>query len=156
VHHTHLTGLQRQLLLWAGVLVVALGLLAMHHMSRNHIAADPFAGSHAHAKSQSVGEHLTQAAAVGTVDHPQLQPTGSTSHHSDDAGETCPGCAAHQAMSLTCLVALTLLAVSVLQRAPLGGPGLLVRPLFRAVLGDRGTWRARPPLTLMEISVSRT
>jgi hypothetical protein len=156
VHHPRPTGLQRQLLLWAGVLAVALGLLAMHHMSRNHVVADPFAGSQGHVHSELAGDNGYPAAAVLAVDNLQPHPAGSTSHHSGETGDTCPGCGAHQAMSLTCLVALTLLAVSALRRLPLQRLGVLVRPVFRAVLSRRGTWRTRPALTLMEISVSRT
>ena len=155
MHRPRLTGLQRPRLLWVSVLAVALGLVAMHHMSRNHVAAEPFSGGHSHVTSEPAGDHRALAAPLGTADHPHLQPTGSTSHHTSEAGETCPGCAAHQ-VALACLAALTLLAVSALSRSPLLGPGFLVRPVFRAALGRRGTWRARPPLTVMEISVSRT
>jgi hypothetical protein len=156
VHRPRLTGLRRQLLLWAGVLAVALGLLAMHHMSRNHVVADPFAGSQGQVHSEPAGDHGHPAAAVLAVDNLQPHPAGSTSQHSSEIGDTCPGCGAHQAMSLTCLVALALVAVSALRRLPQRGLGVLVRPVFRAVLSRRGTWRARPALTLMEISVSRT
>jgi hypothetical protein len=55
-------------------------------------------------------------------------------------------------MALTCLVALTLLAVGWLLR----WPGLLARHLARTVPNDRSSLWSRPPLTLMELSVSRT
>jgi hypothetical protein len=158
VRESRLSGLQRQLLLWAGVLAVALSLLAMHQMSANHTAADPRppASVHLHADSGPAGGHVDTAARSGAADHTHLQIAGSTDHHPAPAGDTCPGCREHQAMALTCLVALTLLAVGWLLRRPVRWPGLLARHLARAALNDRrNRWR-RPPLNLMELSISRT
>ena len=153
-----LRGLQRQLLLWAGVLAVALRLLAMHQMSGNHTAADPMppVGVYLDADSGPAGGHVDPAARSGAADHTHLQIAGSTDHHSAPAGDACPGCGEHQAMALTCLVALTLLAVGWLLHGPVRWPGLLARPLARAALNDRSNRWSRPPMTLMELSVSRT
>ena len=147
-----LSDLQRQLLLWAGVLAVALSLLAMHQMSWNHTAADPMppAGVHLDADTGPAGGHVDTVQS-GTADHAHLQIAGSTDHHSAPAGDACPGCAAHQAMALTCLVALTLLAVGWLLRGPVRWPVLLARPLARAALNDRSNRWSRPSLTLMEL-----
>ena len=151
-----LSGLQRQLLLWAGVLAVALSLLAMHQMSGNHIAADPMppAGVHLDADTGPAGGHVDTVQS-GTADHTHLQIAGSV-HDPAPAGDACPGCGAHQAMALTCLVALILLAAGWLLRGPVRWPGLLARHLNRTVLTDRSNRWSRPPITLMELSVSRT
>ena len=108
-----LSGLQRQLLLWAGVLAVALSLLAMHQMSGNHIAAGPMppTGVHLDADSGPAGQ-INTTARSGTADHTHLQIAGSV-HDPAPAGDDCPGCGEHQAMAMTCLVALILLAVVV-------------------------------------------
>lgn len=156
MYRTRPWSLQQQLLLWASVVAVALGLLAMHHMSRNHVAADPLASSHPQAEILPLVGPVDPIAGSDTANHAQLQPTGSNKHHPAEAGDACPGCAAHSAMMLTCLAALTLMAVGWLLRTPLRGPGLLIRPLFRAVLSDQCCRRRPPTLSLMELSVSRT
>ena len=152
-----LSNLQRQLLLWAGVLAVALSLLAMHQMSGTHIAADPKppTGVHLDAHSGPAVGHVHTAARSGAADHTHLQIAGSV-HDPAPADDGCPGCGEHQAMAMTCLVALILLAVGWLLRGPVRWPGLLARQLTRTVLTDRSTRWSRPPMTLMELSVSRT
>jgi hypothetical protein len=145
------------MLLWASVLAVALSLLAMHQMSGNHIAADPMppTGVHLHADSGPAAGHVDPAGRSRTADHTHLQIAGSV-HDPAPADDDCPGCGEHQAMVLTCLVALILLAVGWLLRRPGRWPGLLARHLVRTVLTDRINRWSRPPITLMELSVSRT
>jgi hypothetical protein len=151
--------LQRPLLLWTGVVAVALSLLAMHQMSVNHTAADPKppAVSSVSADRHAAGpahSHAESAAVAHT-------PAGTVQVAAGDRSltaleDSCPGCAEHHSMALTCLVALTLLAVAWLLRVPVRWPGLLARRPMRALLQ---TWRSRwipPPLSLVELSISRT
>lgn len=150
--------LQRPLLLWTGVVAVALSLLAMHQMSVNHTAAgpQPFAVSSISADRHAVGPAHNHSESA-TINH---TPAGTVRVAAVDRSLTalddaCPGCAEH-AMALTCLVALTLLAVSWLLRGPVQWPGLLARRPRRALL-QAWRWRWRPPsLNLVELSISRT
>ena len=145
--------LRQQLLLWVGVVAVALSLLAMHQLSLNHTAASPrpvlessgstsgsVAGDHAHDDQQLLpgADHPADLAVVGTT--------------SEDA---CPGCAQHHMMVLTCLAALILLATGWLLRGPPAGHRIRVTPLVHCVSTTVTRWRP-PPLTWIELSVSRT
>ncbi|MDN5803867.1 MAG: hypothetical protein L0H26_04650, partial [Microlunatus sp.] len=68
----------------------------------------------------------------------------------------CPGCAGHSAMALTCLAALILLAAGLLLPRPTTGRGILLpRPKPLTVL-NLPTRCKPPPLSLVELSVSRT
>lgn len=142
-------GAQRQLL-FAGVFAVALSLLAMHQLSMNHHAADPTGtGMHASASFGHIDRH--DVAAVDG-DHTHLGPLVVDGHPWHDKGG-CPGCSEH-AMALTCLAALTLLAVGWLLRRPTEWRGLRLAQVVPRLRPSRG-WM-RQPLTLVELSVSRT
>ena len=143
--------LQRQLLLWAGVVVVALSLLAMHQLSINHTAAAPAAGS-----SVVTREHIDQGKhhAAVTDDHAHLA-TPALDHQPAPAHGGCPGCAEHQAMALTCLAALVLLAIDWALRTPIPWRGLRLPLLRPRTLPPSPRWRP-PPFTLVELSISRT
>ena len=152
------------MLLWVGVVVVALSLLAMHQLSTSHTAAgattpvvaspDPLGGhtaedvasfDHAHSSDHGHG-----------IDPLYVGGAGLGSGPSTPVGNECPGCGEHQAMALTCLVALISLALGWLLAGPVRWPGLLPRQLVRGLLQDaRHRWR-RPSLRLVELSISRT
>lgn len=146
--------LRQQLLLWVGVVAVALSLLAMHQLSLNHTAASPLpvlessgsttgsvAGDHAHD-----GQHLLPGA-----DHPA---TAAVDGEISDHG--CPGCAQHHMMVLTCLAALILLVTGWLLRRPPAAHRIRVTPLVRCPLATAVLQWKPPPLTWIELSVSRT
>jgi Family of unknown function (DUF6153) len=145
-------GAQRQqLLLWAAVLAVALSLLAMHQLSINHTAADPAAGSSALTLGHA-DQDKHHAAVTGDHAHavaPGLDQRPAPAH------DGCPGCAEHQAMALTCLAALVLLAVGWALRVPALGRGVLLPRVRPRPLPPGRRWR-RTPFTLMELSISRT
>jgi hypothetical protein len=145
-----------RLIRWLAVLVVGFSLLAMHQLSGNHTAADPttshqsttvtVAGSHHHAAGYPVD---------AGADHAHLLPTlGEADPATGDGG--CPGCAGHSAMALTCMAALILLAAGLLLPRPTAGRGVFqprLRPLTVPNLRNRCK---PPPLSLVELSVSRT
>ena len=151
------------MLLWVGVAVVAVSLLAMHQSSASHTAAGPITPNVA--SSDGPGSHT--AADIGSSDHMP----GSDSHSVDQSyaggavfgggpstpiDSDCPGCGAHQTMALTCLVALTSLAVGWLLARPTRWRRLLPRYSVRGFPQDvRCLWQ-RPPSSLVELSISRT
>lgn len=162
---TGTAALRLQVLLWVGVVAVSLSLLAMHQLSLNHTAASPLpavesvgvvegSGSsrsivddrHGHAGQHGhVGQHLLSGA-----DHPaEAAGVGTGSH------DACPGCAQHHVMVLTCLVALVLLATGWLLRGPPVGRTIGVAQLLHRLHVAVPRWRP-PPLTWIELSVSRT
>jgi hypothetical protein len=146
--------LRQKLLLWVGVVAVTLSLLAMHQLSLNHTAASPrsvlessgsttgsIAGDHAHD-----GQHLLPGA-----DHPaELAVAGTTSE------DACRGCAQHHMMVLTCLAALILLVTGWLLRRPPAAHRIRVTPLVRCPLATAVLQWKPPPLSWIELSVSRT
>jgi hypothetical protein len=145
-----------RLILWLAVLVVGLSLLAMHQLSGNHTAAGP-ASSHQSVTVTVDGSshHAAGHASETGADHAHLLPiTGAGLPASEQGG--CPDCAGHSAMALTCLAALILLAARLLLPRPGAGRGILQprrQPL--AVLSHLSRCRPRP-LSLVELSVSRT
>jgi hypothetical protein len=144
--------LRQQLLLWVGVVAVALSLLAMHQLSLNHTAASPLAVADAAGPGRSVAdghEHAGQHLAPG-AEHPAEPVVEGTVSH-----DGCPGCAQHQAMMVTCLVALILLATGWLLRGPSAGRIVRVAPLVHRLILAVPRWRP-PPRTWIELSVSRT
>ena len=157
-----LNDLQRQLLLWAGVVTVALSLLAMHQLSGGHTAADPMPPTAT--QPDRLGGHTTAYVASSdhahSADHARSQlRAGATTLKSESSApidDGCPGCAEHQAMALTCLIALTLLAVGWLLAGPVRWPGLVPRPRAQTLSQDRWRRRHPPALRLVELSVSRT
>lgn len=153
-----LRGLQRQLLLWAGVVAVALSLLAMHQLSGNHTAAgapppvSQVSGAGGHAPA-----HIDDAGQLHGGDHPHAATSLTAAADGLPApGYACPDCGGHQAMMLTCLAALALLAVGLSLTRPARWPGRLPR---RWRWTQPAAWRLRrhpPPLSLVELSISRT
>jgi hypothetical protein len=140
-----------RLLLWLSAVLVALSVVAMHQLSSNHTAAQPTAAVVVASVNESVG-HLGDAVAA---DHAHWLLAEITGHPSTEEG-ACPNCGAHSAMALTCLAALILLAAGWLLRGPvewrrLRLPRIALPPSH---LYCR-SWRP-PPLTLAELSVSRT
>lgn len=145
--------LRQQLLLWAAVVVVALGLLAMHQLSLNHTAAGSAAGSAAAAVAAHPEQHghSDSGPAADGHAHPALVAVGD---HPSSGADTCPGCADH-VMALTCLAALALLAVGWALRRPVVWRGVRLPRLVWRPLPPDPRWR-RAPLTLVELAVSRT
>jgi hypothetical protein len=141
-----------RLTLWLAVLVVGLSLLTMHQLSGNHTAA-----SHPSATVTTAGSghHAAGHPSETGADHAHLLPITGAAHPASEQGG-CPGCAGHSAMALTCLAALILLAAGLLLPRPRTGRGVLqpyLQPLTVPVLRNR---RKPPPLSLVELSVSRT
>jgi hypothetical protein len=145
-----------RLILWLAVLVVGLALLAMHQLSGNHTAADPASGHESATVTTAGSSHHADGDPSDTgAGHAHLLPaTGAGLPASSQGG--CPDCAGHSAMALTCLAALVLLAAGLLLPRPRTGRGILqprLQPL--TVLSHR--YRVKPPpLSLVELSVSRT
>ena len=148
------TSIARQQLLWgAGVVVITLSLLIMHQLSLNHTAADPTADG---MQVSSIGStHLDHHDRVAIEDdHTHLLPLVADGQPAHDNG-ACLACNGDHAMVLTCLVALILLAVGWLLRRPAEWRGVRLPHVVPLLLGpDQG--RMPPPLTLVELSVSRT
>ena len=145
-----------RLILWLAVLVVGLALLAMHQLSGNHTAADP-ASSHDPATLTAAGSshHAAGHPSETGADHAHLLPMADAGHPASEQGG-CPGCAGHSTMALTCLAALILLTAGLLLPRPTGGRGILQprpTPLTISTLRNRCK---PPPLSLVELSVSRT
>jgi hypothetical protein len=152
-------------LLWAGVALVAVSLLAMHQLSASHTAAgattrvvaapdrpgghtaaDLVSSSHAHGTDQ--GHGVDQSSYVGGA--------GLGGGPSALVDSACPGCGEHQVMALTCLIVLTSLAVGWLLAGPVQWPGLLPRRRVHRLAQDvRRGWR-RLPFRLVELSICRT
>ena len=152
----HAGVVRSRLILWLGVLVVGFSLLAMHQLSGNHTAADP-ASSHQSATVTTAGSghHAAGHASETGADHAHLLPMAGEEHPASEQGG-CPGCAGHSAMALTCLAALILLAVGLLLPRPIAGRGILLpRPTPLTVLNLRNRCKP-PPLSLVELSISRT
>ena len=92
----------------------------------------------------------------GAADHAHVSSPVGDGHPSLEE-EACPGCAGHQAMALTCLAALILLGLGWLLRGPIEWRGVrLRRILLLAVESEPLTTWVRLPLSLTELSVSRT
>jgi hypothetical protein len=150
------------LLLWAGVALVAVSLLAMHQLSASHTAAG---ATTVVAAPDRLGGYA--AADLGSSDHAPSSDRGHGKDQSSVGGAglgggpsapvdgACPGCGEHQAMALTCLVALTSLAVGWLLAGPVQWPGLLARHRVRRLPQDLRRWR-RLPFSLVELSICRT
>ena len=153
---TPVTGRRQQLLLLAVVVALTLSLLAMHQLSVNHTAAQPTT--------------QTAAAIVGSPerhDHQvdQLQHSGDLPGHAAQpvpgqqqttgVGDGCAGCPEHHVMALTCLAALILLALGWALRPPTAWRGVLLPRLPTAPRPLSPRW-GREPLSLLELSVSRT
>jgi hypothetical protein len=160
-----LKGLQWQLLLWAGIAVVAVSLLAMHQLSASHtaagvttpvVAASDRPGGHNEADLGSSGHAHSSDHSHDADQSPYVAGAGLGGGPFAPVDSACPGCGEHQAMALTCLVALTSLAVGWLLAGPVQWPGLLPRYRLRRLPQDvRRRWR-RLPFSLVELSVSRT
>lgn len=153
---TPVASLQQQLLRWAAAVALTLSLLAMHQLSLNHTAAQPntpaaavSVGSperHDHRVDQP--EHLGDTAGHAAQIVPAQQPA--------PGGEDgCPGCSEHHVMALTCLAALILLALGWALRRPTAWRGVLLPRLLTAPRPLSPPWW-REPLSLLELSVSRT
>ena len=145
-----------RLILWLAVLVVGLALLAMHQLSGNLTAADP-ASSHQSATVTTAGSdhHAAGDPSETGTSHAHLLPATGTGDPAFGQGG-CPDCAGHSAMALTCLAALILLAAGLLLPRPRTGRGIRQprqQPL--AILNCRHRLKP-PPLSLVELSVSRT
>ncbi|HEU4545604.1 MAG TPA: hypothetical protein VFR88_04860 [Microlunatus sp.] len=152
-----LTGAARpRMILWLAVLVVGLSLLAMHQLSSNHTAADP-TSTHDTASLTTADSHHHAAghASVTGAGHAHLLPMAGEEHPGSEQGG-CPGCAGHSAMALTCLAALILLAAGLLLRGPSGGREILQRRPTPLTVPNSRNGRRPPPLSLVELSVSRT
>lgn len=147
---------RRQLLLWAAMVVVALSLLAMHQLSGNHVAADPTPSTAAHLGAASA-QGATFAHQTWGTGHGHARPTAAAVDRSAPMDAGCHACGGgHQAMALTCLAALALLVAG----WPLRGPQRrrdLISSLRVPISPSRLLRRwARPPLSLVQLSVSRT
>jgi len=145
-----------RLILWLTVLVVGLGMLAMHQLSGNHTAADPSSSYQSSAVTGDGSRHHAAGHGVEAwTDHAHLLPmAGDGDPTSGDGG--CPDCAGHSVMTSTCLAALILLAAGLLLPGPRAGRGIVqprLQPL--AVLSHRNRCKP-PPISLVELSVSRT
>ena len=145
-----------RLILWLAVLVVGLALLAMHQLSGNHTAADP-TFSHESATLTAAGSSHPAAGhrSETGADHAHLRPiTGAGLPASEQGG--CPDCAGHSAMALTCLAALILLTAGILMPRPRAGRGILQPRLQPLTVPSHRNRCKPPPLSLVELSVSRT
>lgn len=148
-------GLRRRLLLWAAVVGLAGGLLAMGQLSFNHTAARSI--THAVAVTADLGEHHDHT----TAEHgPAPDPAGAAAQRtvghlplSEEAG--CSGCAEHHGMALTCLGALILLTMGWALPLPAVWRGVLLPWILLAALPRFPLWR-RPSLSLVQLSISRT
>jgi hypothetical protein len=150
------TGAARpRLILWLAVLVVGLSLLAMHQLSGNHTAADP-TSTHGTANLTTAHSHHHAAGHASDTgpDHAHLPVTAEAHPGSEQGG--CPDCAGHSAMALTCLAALILLAAGLLLPSPTGGRGILQRRATPLTVPNLRSPSKPPPLSLVELSVSRT
>lgn len=142
---------RQQLLLWAGIVVVALSLLALHQLSLNHTVADPRASHTSVAAASHLDHHELGGSEVG--DHAHLVAT--VDQHPSSTDEGCPGCAGHHVMALTCLAALILVAVGWALSGPIEWRGLRLRPLLQWQVSGPPPWRP-PMVSLVELSISRT
>ncbi len=142
---------RQQLLLWAGIVAVTLGLLAMHQLSLNHSIVDPTAGHVAVAAPAHLDQHKSDDNQVGGQAHPMA--TIDQVPRSGDSG--CPGCADHHTVALTCLAALILVALGWALSGPHEWRGFRLRPLFLRTLPETPRWTPLP-LSLAELSISRT
>ena len=152
-----LTGAARpRLILWFAVLVVGLSLLAMHQLSGNHTAAEPTT-THDTASLTTADSHHHAAghASDPGAGHAHLLPMAAEEHPGSEQGG-CPDCAGHSVMALTCLAALVLLAAGMLLPRPTRGRGILQRRLTPLTVANLRNRCKPPPLSLVELSVSRT
>ena len=139
-------------ILWLAVLVVGLSLLAMHQLSSNHTAASHESATVTTAGS---GHHAAGHPSETGADHAHLLPTTGEEHPASEQGG-CPGCAGHSAMALTCLAALILLAAGLLLPRPSAGRGILQPRQTPLTVPKLRHHFKPPPLSLVELSVSRT
>jgi hypothetical protein len=145
-----------RLLLLAAVVAVALSMLAMHQLSSNHTAADPTAVTVAQLTAHNRGMAIDGHGHGGAYDYAHLSSLIGDGNPSLTE-EPCPGCASHQAMAMTCLAALILIAVSWLLRAPTEWRGVRLRRVQLLPVQPEPSTRWVPsPLTLTELSVSRS
>jgi hypothetical protein len=146
-----------RLLLGVGVIVVALGVLGMHQLSRGHTLVTPTA--------PSAGAQPRASASMDGSDTPESQLRAAfdvqapSVGHDDEGGhkqQPClAGCQDHPLMLMACVLALTLLVLA-WRLAP---PTLRDLPWFRArhlQVRIPLAGRRPPALTLTELSVRRT
>lgn len=145
-HTAPKVALRRRLLLWCSVLAVVMGLLTMHQLSVNHTAAQAINRAHG-TSAETAHEHagMSQAAIVEK----------SASANIDGACADCGD--QHHSMALTCLMILSLVAISLLAR--------FVRTHVTIRVSRAQTYRSLPlrstqyrprARSLIELSVSRT
>jgi hypothetical protein len=138
------------------VLAVGLSLLAMHQLSGNHTAANSrISHQSVTVQAGNLRHHAAGHAVEAGTDHAHLVPMA------DEGGPTsgdggCPDCAGHSAMALTCLAALSLLATGLLLPPPRTGRGILQPRLQPLAVLSHPNHRKPPPISLVELSVSRT
>ena len=102
------------------------------------------------------GTHAVFDVAMSTgADHAHLLPTTGEEHPASEQGG-CPDCTGHSAMALTCLAALILLAAGLLLPRPSAGRGILQPRLTSLTVPQLRHHFKPPPLSLVELSVSRT
>lgn len=144
-----------RLTLWLAVLVVGLSLLAMHQLSGNHTAASSHQSPTVTVTANGSRHHRAGHAVELSTDHAHLLPIAGEGFPAPHQGG-CPDCAGHSAMALTCLAALILLTASLLLTRPRVGRGILqLRRQLLGALSLRNCCKP-PPLSLVELSVSRT
>lgn len=163
----------RRALLAAGVVTIALCIIGMHQLSRDHSFAtaelDHSAHQHPVAIQAKLSHFLDSAAlalnitasvgpptvAVAPVPEPAVSVAPEPDRPSSQSvADRCGSCG-HQAMLFaSCLLALTLLVL----RWRLAPPGLRrIAQAWNLWVPSVATWgRLRPPLSLVELSLRRT
>lgn len=154
--------LRQRLLLWAGLILVALSLLAMHQMSVPDLAGSENRPEAAPIGSQRADSmfHRSPASSMPAASGLLAPVTGGHDHAAagpaQPSGNACHGCVNHGGMAVSCLVALALLVVGWLHARP----GRLLRLRIRQrpprvpVATVLRRWQ-RPSWSLVELSVNR-
>ena len=144
----------RHLLLALTLAVVTLGVVGMHQLSVDHDAAP---GRSVVSSRAGDVAHPAHNAGATPADHLLQVSGGSASAGAGSAEEACPGCADHQMVLTSCLLALTLLVLTWLLTPPRLRhlPPFLLPRLTAATAGST-LGRLVPSLTLTELSLRRT
>lgn len=146
---------RQQLVLWTGIVAVALSLLALHQLSLNHTVADPSASPVS--VNAAVNRHADvdpDGLGAGMAADPTHR--GAVVDQTPGSGpDGCPGCVDHHTAALTCLAVLIVVAIGWALAGPVEWRGLRLRVLLPRLLPEPP--QRRPlPLSLVELSIRRT
>lgn len=147
--------LLRHLMLAISMVVLTLGVVGMHQLSADH---DVLTGQPVVSGQPGVAAHLDHEVSATATDHHRAPAEAEPVTNAAGSGESgCAGCAGHQMVVSTCLLALTLLVLTWLLAPPrLRHLPPFLLPRLSHISAGSTLGRLVPSLTLTELSLRRT